>query len=66
MIDCVWTANMCLLLPGIILAPSLRAPMAHRKNLRAPFSKTVRYVIIGHKFLQKTLLLSVPPRLIEN
>ena len=37
---------------GIILAWILRAPMAHRKNLRAPFLKNVRHVIIGHKLLK--------------
>ena len=30
----------------INLAKILRVPMAHRKNLRAPFLKTVRHVII--------------------
>ena len=31
---------------GINLARILRAPMAHHENLRAPFLKTVRHVII--------------------
>ena len=41
---------------GIILAWILRVPMAHRKNLHAPFLKTLRHFIIGHKLLLNTLL----------